>query len=318
MSLLAVVCVRDSASRRPHKWCAEMAGVPFLTHVIARLRLARSVDKIVLAVPEHNHGKLPEWAVANNLPVVYGPEDDVVERFAEAVHHHASEGDTIFRAMSDQPFLDWRSLDFAASAMTAHDWDFLLPLTFDRDPVYGAGLSPWSWRAWKWIESRSAGEEREHVGMRLRRDLRQFVYGLVDLPHWAFRPYRLEIDTDQDLLLANSVWQRWRGARGEGQPTLQWVVTMLDRNRDVSMLNQMVEEKTGPYTSFSVAEQAAWERDYQGRPIVFTDLPSAVGHIETRSALCQKCKGPLVTIRLGSKRVKFRCLMCGAEQTDTA
>mgnify|MGYP001609111200 CR=1 FL=1 len=315
MSLLAVLCVRDQSSRRPEKWAADVGGLPVLAHIVARLRLSRSVDKIVVATPEHNHGRIPDWCVANGVPVVYGPEDDLVSRFGEAVYHHAKEGDFVFRAMTDQPFLDWRALDFSTSVMRAHSWDFVLPLTFDRDPVYGAGLSPWSWRAWKWIESRSTGEEREHVGMRLRRDLREFLYGLVDLPHWAFRPYRLEVDTDQDLLLMNAIWARWRASEKIGQPTLQWVVTLLDRNRDISMLNSMVEEKTGTFTTFTVAEQSAWERDYVSRPIVFTDLPSAIGYVETRSATCRTCGGPLVTVRLGSKRVKFRCVTCGGEQT---
>lgn len=315
MGVVAIFCNRDNSTRKPGKWATDICGVPLMERIVRRLVLARCVSKIVIAVPEGGAaGGIPAFAAKHGLPIVYGPETDVVARFGRAVQQHADPDDYIFRVMADQPFLDWRSLDFAASVMQVKQWDFLLPLAFDHDPVYGAGLSPWSQRAWSWIESRSQNEEREHVGMCLRRNVKEFVYGLVDLPHWAYRPYRLEMDTDADLVLANSILSRWRDAKGEGEPPLHWVVDLLDRNRDLSMLNANIQEKTGTYTSFSAAEIAGWEKDYTGRPVVFQDMPSAVGVIENKSATCRNCGGMLVTVRLGSKRVKFRCVLCGQEQ----
>lgn len=319
MGVVAIFCNRDNSTRKPGKWATDIAGASLMERIVRRLTLARCISKIVIAVPDGPAaGAIPKFAADHGLPIVYGPENDVVARFGKAVDHYVEDGDYVFRVMADQPFLDWRSLDFAASVMQAKQWDFLLPLTFDRDPVYGAGLSPWSQRAWSWIASRSKNEEREHVGMCLRRNVREFVYGLVDLPHWAYRPYRLEMDTDADLVLANSILARWRDAKGEDEPSLQWVVDLLDRNRDLSMLNSSIQEKTGPYTSFTVAEISGWEKDYTGRPVVFQDLPSAIGIVETKSATCRNCGGMLVTVRLGSKRVKFRCAVCGQEQTYTA
>ena len=300
MSVLAVWCNRVSSTRLKDK-CASGEPLTVAEHVMARIARAKSVRQIILALPDGPEQRpLAVWGASHGLPIIYGPEHDVVSRFGKAVDRYAQPGDLIFRVMADQPFLDWRAIDFSASVMTANGWDFALPLTFDRDPVYGAGLSPWSMRAWKWIESRSHGEEREHVGMILRRHLKEFEYGLVSLPHWAFRPYRLEMDTSQDILLMNSIWARWRAGGGEGEPSLQEVVALLDRNRDISMLNGMIHEKTGPYTSYTVAEIAAWEKDYINRQVVYPDLPSAIGFIEAKSATCRKCNGPLITVRLGS------------------
>ena len=160
----------------------------------------------------------------------------------------------------------------------------------------------------------SSSEEKEHPGMRLRRDLARFDYGLIDLPHWAFRPYRLEVDTDQDLLLMNMIWAKWLQTGAHGEPSLQWVVDILDRNHELALINSSVHEKTGPYTSFTRAEIAMWEQDYSGRRVLYSDFPSAVGILETNATACQECGGVMVTTRLDSKRVKLRCVTCGAER----
>ena len=319
MKILALVAAHMGSERRPGKVLADIGGKPLLWHVAERLQMAKAVrDVIITTTTEDRDTEVAEAAVAFGLKCYRGHPTDLVEQAAGAIRKYGQPDDLIFRAMSDQPFLDSRALDTAASAMFAHSWDVLLPLSFGADPVYGAGLGPWSPRAWAWIESMSVGEGRRHPGMQLRRDLARFDYGLIDLPHWAYRPFRLEMDTDQDLRLANLVWARWMQSGRHDEPALQWVVDLLDRNPEIAMVNSDIHEKTGPYTSFTRAEIAAWEKDYAGRRVLYSDFPTAVGLLETNATKCQKCEGIMITTRLGSKRVKLKCITCGAERTYRA
>jgi spore coat polysaccharide biosynthesis protein SpsF (cytidylyltransferase family) len=314
VSVLAVVCVRDTSERLPHKWRADIAGAPLLAHVVARLRQSKSVRQVVVAVPSDKPGEIPQWAVKNNVPIVYGPESDVVARMAAAAKRHGKADDLIFRAMSDQPFLDWQSLDSAAALMQSRGWDFVLPLALS-EPVYGAALSPWSMRAWSTIEAESSGEEREHVGLVLRKRLSKFEYGVRDVPHWCFRPsFRLEVDQAEDVRLANAVWAVW-GQKEE--PALREVVSILDKHPELSLLNSGVQEKTSSTMNLTRTEAEQWEKDLRGRPVVYGELGGLEATI-AKPARCPKCDAAMVLVRLGADRCQFECASCHTIRTYRA
>ena len=108
-----------------------------------------------------------QLAVRIGVKIFRGSRDDVTDRMQGALDHFAWDADLVFRAMCDQPFLDWGGLAESIRLLRAYpDWDFILPLAFNEEPVYGAGISPWSKRAWSAINAGSTGSDREHVGDR--------------------------------------------------------------------------------------------------------------------------------------------------------
>jgi len=308
-----------SSERLPGKALAEFGGSTQIGHVARRLLKSKSVRTVVLATSTGKEDDaLAEWGVRAGLPVYRGPLDDVVTRFNGAVQKHFKPGDLVLRALGDQPFLDWDDIDIAASLMENRGWDFLVPLSFGQDPIYGAAVSPWSMATWSWIVGNSRGEEREHVGMRLRRDMPRFKYGLRDIPHWQYRPYRLEVDTPADRALASSIWDIWlRTHTPDEEPPLRWVVDLLDRQPALAALNASVHEKTGTFTSFTQAEVEAWERDYRGREVVFSDAGGLEGQIADGppgKVRCSKCDGALVVSKLDHGDLELRCLRCGRRE----
>lgn len=323
--MLAVACARITSERMPGKMMAEVLGsYSVLGHVLDRLAQSKSIRKIVVATPE-SELNAPIWDMATRMghPVVVGPEHDVVARMEKAVERHANDGDFIFRVMTDQPFLDWNALDSEVSIMRAQNWDFILPLTFNEDPVYGASAHLWTRRTWQAIANQSNNNEREHPGMWLRRNLGRFNYGLLDLPHWAYRPYRLELDVEEDLKLCNVLYGTWTG---DSPPPLRWAVQQMDRNPALATINVHIEEKTGTYTSFTKAEIEAWRSDYGERPIMYSSLAEAVGMIHFKENTshrkqyrCLKCRGPLMALHTRNRRsdhggfsvLQLRCMFCG-------
>lgn len=317
--VLAVWCSRLSSERFTGKALAPIAGEPCFNRIFARLKQSRHIRRVVLAIPTGTQqDELARVATALDIPVSLGPEHDVVARMDLAVQRHAEPDDYILRVLGDQPTFDAELFDRHAAIVIGRKWDFAWPLAFGQDPVYGASNYPWSRRAWAAIAAHSRGEEREHPGMWLRRSGHSFVYGLIDLPHWAYRPYRLELDTSADLAMLSGLWDGAKTASGKAEPSLRDMITYLDRNPTVAGMNAQVHEKTGTYTSFTKAEIAEWERDFAGREIVWADggLSGVMaGGRGERQFRCRECGGLCVAQGITKRNdLSTRCLQCGEER----
>lgn len=319
-SVTAIVCARMTSDRLPGKCLEDVGGKPVLQRVVERLGKAESVADIIIATSdEKEDDPICKLAADIGIRCHRGDRLNVNLRMWEALHRYGSGKPYVFRAMSDQPFLDWRSLDQAVALMDANNWDFVLPLAFEEEPVYGAGLSPWSYRVWQGIHGGSAGEENEHVGMWLRRNLEKYDYGLLDLPHWTFRPYRLELDEPDDLKLIRAIHGGMKEGGFTGEPTLRDVILYLDKHPAMLTINSHVREKTGPYTSFTKAEMNAWRQDYAGRQVMWSDTAGLIGSIEAAHEAdytCGKCGGNMVALSVvrGKGDLRTRCIRCGAER----
>jgi spore coat polysaccharide biosynthesis protein SpsF len=318
MPVLCVLGVRATSERLPGKVLAPIAGVPMFVHIVRRLKQSKCVADVLVTSPwDPANAEIDRACSEFGIWSTRGMQgDDTTAELARAVDKLVGRYGQmpVLRALGDQPFVDWHHIDQAAAAIETNGWDFLLPLQFGSDPVYGAGLSPWSYRTWCWTSSLSSGEERQHPGMWIRRHLDRFTYGLVDLPHWSYRPYRLEVDTEKDLELVRLVWDAWAKPH---EPPLQWVVNFLDRHQDVAAVNGSVRERTGTYTSYTRAEIEQWERDYSGRPVVYSDLAAISGEIQTshKKVKCSRCATPLVSMDLVRGRLILRCPKCGHKET---
>ena len=310
-AVAAIICARSSSNRLPDKVLAKTTDDwTMLEQCVWRLKMAQSVRTIVMATT-HNEEDDRICRVAQNLGVkVYrGGLDNVVGRMWEAYMSHGEGAPFIYRAMSDQPFMDWEALDRSTALMLEHKWDTVVPLAFKEDPVYGAGVAPWSFFAFNQILQCSTGDELEHAGMWLKRNLDKFKYGLVDLPHWCYRPYRLEVDTLEDLNFARAVHDSMDG----GFKPLRTIIRHLDMHPRLTEMNSHIEEKTGTYTSFTEAEVAAWHKDYVGRPVVWSDLLGLVGTIDKAKQVkykCPECDGALVALQISKGDLELECIQC--------
>ena len=309
--VLAILCVRTSSGRMDHKVLSNTTeDWTLLKQCIWRLKMAQSVKTIVVATSEESSDDPIEIAgLAEDVPVYRGSLDNVVERMWKAMEEYGQGEPFIYRAMGDQPFMDWEALDRSTALMLENKWDNMLALAFKEDPVYGAGIAPWSYKAFEAIRSNSTGEENEHAGMWLRRNLAKFDYGLIDLPHWCYRPYRFEVDTHEDLNFVRVLHEHTQA----GWKPLKTTIRYLDKNSRLSEINAHIEEKTGTYTSYTETEIKQWQKDYAGRPVVWSDMAGLVGKIETAKQLaylCPKCGGALIALHITKGDLELECILC--------
>jgi spore coat polysaccharide biosynthesis protein SpsF len=110
MTTVAIVQARMSSTRLPGKVLLPLGGGTVLGCVIARLRRARLLDKIVVATStDPSDTVIEEWARALNVSACRGPLEDVLARYALAAKQY--DADTVVRITADCPLIDPQVLD---------------------------------------------------------------------------------------------------------------------------------------------------------------------------------------------------------------
>jgi spore coat polysaccharide biosynthesis protein SpsF len=259
MNVVACITVRMSSERLPGKVMSDICGRPALARVVDRYRLVRSVTDIVVATStDVSDDPIVAWCQASGIACYRGSLDDVCDRIVRACEPY--DPDYVLRGLGDCPFIDWRLLDMAVDACRVHDADAMRIFAGPNSwPVYGAAESPYSWHAVLQINELSVGAEREHFGMHLDRYRDQYdvIYPQPPAGFYCtyYAPFRLELDTPEDLYLILEIYERIGQDR---EPELRDVIRLLNENPDLAMINAAVCERTGPLTTFDIAQRRAW------------------------------------------------------------
>lgn len=199
----AIVQARMGSSRLPGKVMLPGAGKPMLGHLVERLRLAETLELIIIATSDRTQDDvIDQYSKAIRVPVFRGSETDVLDRYYQAAKRFQL--DTIVRVTSDCPLIDPSLIDrqvrFAESRRS--DFDLITnrhPLTYvdglDFDIIYMDALD-YAWR------HATEASHREHAvpffwdcGMR--------VHNFED-PQNLYAKHRWTLDyrEDYELILA--------------------------------------------------------------------------------------------------------------------
>src|ERR1041384_6236327 len=110
--VVASIEARMASSRLPGKVLADVAGVPAPARLVRRLRLARSLDAIVLATTTSRvDDALADWAGREGISVYRGSEDDVLGRVVGA--HDGMGSEIIVEVCGDTPLIAPEVVDCA-------------------------------------------------------------------------------------------------------------------------------------------------------------------------------------------------------------
>lgn len=165
--ILAVIQARMGSSRFPGKSMAEIDGRPILSYMMDQLSYCRSLDDIILAIPDvASDDILAEFAAGQGWSVFRGSEADVLGRFYQAAtKYDAGPRTGIVRLTGDDILPDPYLVDAVAGLYSAFDglYDYVCTDRAGRLP-YGAGIELLSYEALG-IAHREAGKphDREHV-----------------------------------------------------------------------------------------------------------------------------------------------------------
>lgn len=241
----AIIQARVGSTRLPRKVLERIEGRSMLEWVVVRLRRARRLSRIVVAVPDRRESDpLVEEAQRLEAEVWRGPEQDVLLRYCGAAERFAI--DPIVRVTSDCPLIDPALVDAAVEMyekMTPEGIDLVAntlprrwPRGLDVEVVSASAL-----RLASSVETRP--EVREHVTLAIyrRKDLFRVagLEGGEDLSR-----YRWTVDTPEDLEFVRTVC-RELGSRALDRG-FEDVVGLLSAHPEIAAINAGVEQKELP------------------------------------------------------------------------
>ncbi len=238
----AIVQARMGSSRLPGKVLMPLAGKPVLWHVIHRLRKCRRVQRIVIATSDRtSDDPLAEFACAQGVELVRGPEDNVLQRFALAARQIAP--DVMVRVTGDAPLIDPVTLDLFISRLTSENADYCT-----SDPssprVIHEGFCTFTRTAFERLlqEAPDDPAAREHITAYFKEhpESYQIAYQPKD-PRHVFEGARLSVDTPADLQFLETIYQRLNAAPGEA--AVADVVSLLRKQPELLCINGHIHQK---------------------------------------------------------------------------
>src|SRR6185503_12798213 len=123
--VVALVQARMSSARLPGKVLKPIAGQPLLWHIVHRLKACRLLEDIAVATSSNPaDDAIVEWCNAQGIPVVRGPENDVLAAHARAAEK--LDADIIVQASSDAPFIDAGLVDHLVATLIEQDGDYVV------------------------------------------------------------------------------------------------------------------------------------------------------------------------------------------------
>ena len=204
MNIVAIIQARCGSTRFPNKVFAELANKPLIWHIVNRLKFSKKITDIVLATTDNPlDDKLIDWAISNDVTFFRGNEDDVLNRYAEALKF--ANADIIVRVTADDPFKDPLLIDTVIEGLIKTNADFACN---NNPPTYPEGLDVEVFTKDAILnadEKANTTFEREHVTQYFYHNPDKFrivnVNNKEDISH-----LRWTIDTEQDYQMAKKVY----------------------------------------------------------------------------------------------------------------
>ena len=210
-----VVQARLGSTRLPGKMLADLCGKPLIWHILRRARAVRAGLPVVLAIPAtETDRKLGQVAAEEGVPVVAGPELDVMGRFLAVLDEFPASW--VVRVCGDSPLFDPGHLDRCLRLAEAENADVV---RFRGNPgTLLQGGEVVSARALR-LSRREAPEDplsREHVtawALRHAPDRPDLVTAYIDPDPDLVLDKKLSIDTESDLERLRRLYgELWNGA----------------------------------------------------------------------------------------------------------
>lgn len=197
---IAIVPLRMDSRRLPNKHLKTLAGRPLIETLVARLRQARRLDRILLATTERTcDDALADAAAGLDLPCHRGAVDDVLGRCAAAAQ--AEDAELVVKANGDSPLLAAEVIDSALDQIVLQDADCVtgkngytgLPVGLGAEVLTAAALA-------RLDREVTVGEHRESITGAVFQEGSGFAWAPAITPlEWRAPELDLCVDTTEDL-----------------------------------------------------------------------------------------------------------------------
>lgn len=246
MTVAAVINVRMGSTRLPGKVLRNICGRPLLGYLLARLRGARTVQRLVVATSQlAQNDPIAAFCAAAGVQCFRGSEDDVLARTLGALRAAGAEVGVV--VYGDGPLVDPLIVDRVVDAYlhSVTQFDFV---GNDLSTSYPPGMEAEAFAVAALADAAARCADpgvREHGTLYIRSNPRRYRLLNLEAPAPLRRPeLELEVDTEVDLQVMTRILEYF-GARLDF--TLSDIIEFLDAHPGVADLNRAVQRRWRAY-----------------------------------------------------------------------
>ena len=228
------------STRLPGKVLREIAGRPMIGHVVDRARRISGTSETVVATSTLDREEpLIEHLQERGVPVVRGPEQDVLARYVQAAATYGAEA--VVRLTADCPLLMPAVSDWVIRAFRGSACDYASN-TLERKYPRGLDTEVLSVDTLRQVEQETSDpSDREHVTRYVRHRPEEFELRSVTA-ETDRSDLRWTVDEEADLRFVRRVYEVLGEAAVEA--TYEDVLELLETRSDWASINQQVEQRT--------------------------------------------------------------------------
>ncbi len=225
------------STRLPGKVMREIAGQPMIDYVVGRACRIPGVDEVVVATSVlDREAPLVEHLEEKEVPVVRGPEEDVLARYVRAIETH--EADVVVRLTGDCPLLMPEVSERVIQAFLKRNCDYASN-TIERTYPRGLDTEVISPEALRRADAEATEEaDREHLTRYIRQRPDRFSLCLVTADRDR-SDVRWTVDEEADLKLVRQIYGELDGMDFGYQD----VLSLLEAHPEWTNINRGVEQK---------------------------------------------------------------------------
>lgn len=249
-----VTVVARMASRRlPGKALADVAGLPAIRHLLERLKLARTPDRVVFCTTtQAEDDPLAQIAIQAALPFHRGPVEDVLGRMLGAMDGH--EVDVVVRVTGDDILVDPDYLDRAV----AHHLSVNAEYSDLKTLPSGTEVEVFDARLLKQIHALAKKpEDTEYLTFYVTRNGDQVRQSAVPVQKEHERDWRLTIDTPEDYQVISRLLEAMRDQGKALDYRLDDIVAFFEAHPEVLKINADMRKRS---TAVEVESGLDWAR----------------------------------------------------------
>jgi spore coat polysaccharide biosynthesis protein SpsF len=239
--VIAIIQARMTSTRLPGKVLKDICGTPILGHVVARLKAAGRVDRIVVATSIDSTDDVIEWwCKENGIEVSRGSLDDVLDRYHSAAIE-AGAG-TIVRITADCPLIDPQIVDSVIELLLNGHHDYT---SLGGDFPDGLDCEAFTLATLKRAHAEATlASEHEHVTPYIYKNPDRFDIATVILDG-GNAEHRWTVDDEKDLLLVTKIFEGFAGNGSNKLFYMNDILELLRKNPKLSDINSETVRNEG-------------------------------------------------------------------------
>lgn len=237
IKITAIIQARTGSSRFPQKVMCQLSGKTMLERVVERAMRAKSVEEVVVAIPDtEENDVLADLCKDKGFSLYRGSHEDVLDRYYQAAMQVNAQH--IIRITADCPLIDPKIIDIVSDTYIRGAYDYVSTGRMSSTYPDGLDVEIFSFEAlqtaWKKAKLLS---EREHVTPYIWKQ--PDIFAVTEVQHSKDLSHlRWTVDEEEDITFIRFVYDYFKDKPFFMNDVLQLSKKYIDEGREKREYNR--------------------------------------------------------------------------------